>query len=225
MSEGFRIKTSWARIDSAMVEAFRGLPVANVSDGMNRLSGIGDRLQRMHREGLLCGPALTVRSRPGDNLMLHKAIDMAEPGDVIVHDAGGEVTNALFGEMMLAHAQVRGVAGVVIWGAVRDRDAFLRYEMPVYALGVTHRGPYRDGPGEIGFPISLDGMVIRPGDLMVGDGDGVLAVPPDAAPAVLEMAREKTAKEKVQLETTLSGGLDRSWVDRLLVERGCEFVD
>src|SRR3546814_3434814 len=129
-------------------------PVANVSDSMARMDSGGSELRPMHRDGKLAGPALTVRMRPGDNLMLHKAIDMAQPGDVIVCDAGGDVTNSLFGELMLAHAIVRGVAGLVINGAVRDRDAFLERNLPVYAVGVTHRGPYKDGPGEIGFPIS-----------------------------------------------------------------------
>src|SRR3546814_15676169 len=97
----------------------------------------------MHRDGRHAGPALTVRMRPGDNLMLHKAIDMAQPGDVIVCDAGGDVPNSLFGELMLTHAIVRGVAGLVINGAVRDRDAFLERNLPVYAGGVPHRGPAR----------------------------------------------------------------------------------
>src|SRR3546814_15725465 len=114
---------------------------------------------------------------------------MAQPGDVIVCDAGGDVTNSLFGELMLAHAMVRGVAGLVINGAVRDRDAFLERNLPVYAVGVTHRGPYKDGPGEIGFAISLAGMVIQPGDLVLGDMDGVLAVPRASAAQVLERVR------------------------------------
>ena len=143
----------------------------------------------MHRDGMLAGPALTVRIRPGDNPMLHKAIDMATPGDVIVCDAGGDVTNSLMGELMLAHAMTRGVAGVVLNGAIRDRQMFLDRNLPVYALGVTHRGPYKDGPGEIGFPITLYGKVVHPGDLILGDIDGVLAVPRLSAERILESAR------------------------------------
>ncbi|WP_142850849.1 RraA family protein [Telmatospirillum sp. J64-1] len=225
MSEGFRIKKSWTRVESSLVEAFRSLPVANVSDSMQRLNGVGNHLQPMHREGVLAGPALTVRSRPGDNLMLHKAIDMAQPGDVIVHDAGGDLTNSLIGELMLVHAKVCGVAGIVIYGALRDREAFLRLNLPVYALGVTHRGPYRDGPGEIGFPISIEGMLIAPGDLMLGDADGLLAVPRLSAEAILEKARAKNQAEQRQLEATLAGKLDRSWVDRVLAEKGCEIIE
>jgi len=225
MSEGFRIKKSWERIDPALVEQFKPLPVANVSDSMMRMDAGGAALRPMHRDGAMAGPALTVRSRPGDNLMLHKAIDMARPGDIIVCDAGGEVTNSLFGELMLAHAMVRGVAGFVLNGAVRDRDAFLERNLPVYAVGVTHRGPYKDGPGEIGFPVSLGGMVICPGDLMLGDMDGVLVVPRAAAPQVLERAKAKHAAEERQLAATLKGEVDRSWVDKTLIERGCVFID
>ena len=225
MSEGFRIKQSWERIAPPLVDQFRPLPVANVSDSMWRMDSGGDDLRPLHRAGKLAGPALTLRTRPGDNLMLHKAIDMAEAGDVIVCDAGGEVTNSLFGELMLAHAMARGVAGFVINGAVRDREAYLERNLPVYALAVTHRGPYKDGPGEIGFPISLNGMVIHPGDLVVGDMDGVLAVPRAAAPEVLQRSQAKAEAEERQLAATLAGELDRSWVDKTLIERGCEFID
>src|SRR3546814_12820687 len=111
---------------------------------------------------------------------------------------------------MLTHAIVRGVAGLVINGAVRDRDAFLERNLPVYAVGVTHRGPYKDGPGEIGFAISLAGMVIQPGDLVLGDMDGVLAVPRASAAQVLERARAKSEAAERQLAATRRGENDRS---------------
>ena len=125
----------------------------------------------------MAGPALTVKTRPGDNLMLHKALDLAEPGDVIVVDAGGDLTNAIIGEIMSGYAASRGLGGIVINGAIRDAGALRRASFPVYAAGVTHRGPYKDGPGEINVPIAIDGMVIEPGDLIVGDEDGVLVRP------------------------------------------------
>jgi len=225
MSEGFRIKKSWERVEAALVEQFLPLPVANVSDSMFRMDHAGPELRPMHRAGKLAGPALTVRSRPGDNLMLHKAIDMAEPGDVIVCDAGGDLTNSLFGEMMLAHAIRRGVAGFVLNGAVRDRDELLESAIPIFAAGVTHRGPYKDGPGEIGFAISLAGMVIQPGDLVLGDSDGVLAVPRAAVAEVLERSQAKLKAEEKQMAAILDGTVDRGWVDKTLEERGCVYVD
>lgn len=225
MSEGFRIKKTWDRVDPALVEAFRPLPVANVSDGMWRMDSGGAGLRPMHRDGPLAGPAFTVRSRPGDNLLLHKAIDMAEPGDVIVCDAGGDTTNSLFGELMLAHAIRRGVAGLVLNGAVRDCDALYQRNLPVYALGVTHRGPYKDGPGEIGFAIALGGMVIQPGDLVLGDADGVLAVPRASAAEVLERTQAKLKAEEKQMAEIENGTVDRAWVDKTLEARGCVYVD
>jgi len=222
---GFRIKQTWGRVDKALVEAFRGVAVANASDGMNRLSGAGNQLQPMHRDGYLSGPAFTVRARPGDNLMLHKAIDMAQPGDVIVHDGGGEVTNSLIGEMMIAHAKVRGIAGFVINGAMRDREAVKDLNLPIYALGVTPRGPYRNGPGEIGFPICIGGMPVDPGDLVIGDLDGVLSIPQSSVAYVLKQAQKKLEAEERQMELTLQGKLDRSWVDQALRDQGCEFIE
>ncbi|CAN7690313.1 RraA family protein [Ensifer sp. 1H6] len=225
MPIGFRVKNSMKRIDASYVEAFRVLPVANVSDSMSRLVAGGDRLRPMHSGGVLAGPALTVKTCPGDNLMLHKAIDMAAPGDIIVVDAGGDTTNALMGELMLAHAVKRGVAGFVLNGAIRDAEAIRAQPLPLYALGVTHRGPYRTGPGEIGFQISIAGMVINPGDLMLGDIDGIVCVPKADAEAVLKATRAKQDAEAKQMAATLSGTMDRSWVDRELERLGCALVD
>ncbi|MCF3628650.1 RraA family protein [Thalassospiraceae bacterium LMO-SO8] len=223
MSIGFRICTRHQTASKELVEAFAKLPVANVSDSMWRLYAGGSRLRPMHASGGMAGVALTVRSRPGDNLMLHKAIDMAGPGDVIVVDAGGDLTNALIGEMMLAHAIKRGVAGFVIDGAIRDADAIRETNLPMFAAGVTHRGPYKDGPGEINVPISLDGMPVEPGDIVLGDGDGVLAVPQAHAEEILNKAQAKLDAETKQMKAIAEGTNDRSWVDAALKERGCEF--
>jgi regulator of RNase E activity RraA len=224
MTVGFRICRNTRKVGAEMVAKYRGLPVANVSDCMSRLSAGGPRLRPMHRSGALAGPALTVKTRPGDNLMLHKAIDMADPGDVVVVDGGGELTHSLMGELMLAHAIRRGVAGFVINGAIRDAEAFLTRNLPVFAAGVTHRGPYKDGPGEIGYPISLDGMVIEPGDLVLGDWDGVLAVPLNEVVAVHAAAAAKNEAEGRQMAATEAGTVDRSWVDQALARLGCETV-
>ncbi len=99
--------------------------------------------------GVLAGPAVTVKTRPGDNLMIHKALDLAEPGDVVVVDGGGDLTNALIGELMIAHAIQRQLAGIVIYGAIRDAAAIRAGSFPVFATGIHHRGPYKDGPGEV----------------------------------------------------------------------------
>lgn len=223
MSIGFRILNRKRVASPDLVAEFAKLPVANVSDSMSRMTSGGPRLRPMHASGGLAGVALTVRARPGDNLMLHKAIDMAGPGDVIVVDAGGDLTNALMGEMMLAYAVKRGVAGFVLNCAIRDAPAFVETNLPTFAAGITHRGPYKDGPGEINVPISLDGMVIEPGDIMLGDWDGVLCVPCDEAETVLEKTRAKQDAEARQMVAIAEGKNDRSWVDKALRDRGCAF--
>ncbi|HWL83884.1 MAG TPA: RraA family protein [Roseomonas sp.] len=225
MALGFRILRRLHCIEPQLVERFRAIPVANVSDSMSRMVAGGPRLRPMHAGGGMAGPALTVKLRPGDNLMLHKALDMAEPGDVIVADAGGDLTTAIMGDLMLNHAIRRRVGGIVINGAIRDADSIRALDLPVYAAGVTHRGPYKDGPGEINVPVALDGMVVEPGDLMLGDADGVLAVPRLAAAEVLAAAEAKQAAEGREMAAIRAGSSDRSWVDKTLQARGCVFED
>jgi RraA family protein len=218
---GFQIAKRTRKVDAETATRFRELPVANVSDSMARMTAGGARLRPMHAGGMLAGPALTVRTRPGDNLMIHKALDLAEPGDVVIVDGGGDLTNALIGEMMVAHAQTRGIAGLVINGAIRDYDAIHAGTFPVFAAGVTHRGPYKDGPGEINVAIALDGMVIEPGDLVLGDGDGVLCVPFALTDAIYKAAKAKNDAETKQLAAIRAGRSDRSWVDATLQRVGC----
>ncbi len=224
MTIGFKINTRARKASEELLQSYKGLPVANVSDSMNRLFAAGPTLRPMHTSGTLTGSAITVKTRPGDNLMLHKAIDMAVPGDVIVVDGGGEVSNALMGELMLAYAIKKGVVGFVINGAIRDLDAFRSVNLPTFAAGVTHRGPFKDGPGEINVPISIDGMVINPGDIIIGDSDGVLSVPLDDAEWILESTLLKQDKEVKQMAAISEGTNDRTWVDKTLESKGCLVV-
>lgn len=224
MSIGFRVLNRTRKVSTEWVELYRSVPVANASDSMNRMTAGGARLRPMHRQGVLSGVALTVKSRPGDNLMLHYAIDIAEPGDVIVVDAGGDLSNALIGEMMVAYAIKRGVAGIVINGAIRDAASIGAEDFPMFAAGITHRGPYKDGPGEINVPISIDGMVVEPGDLIIGDDDGLLCIPYDHVKDVYERAHAKHVAEQKQLEQIAKGENDRSWVINTLREKGCQLA-
>ena len=221
MTIGFRILNRERTASKELVAEFAKLPVANVSDSMARMTAAGPTLRPMHASGGMAGVALTVKARPGDNLMLHKAIDMAVPGEVIVVDAGGDLANALMGELMLAYAIKKGVVGFVLNGAIRDLDNFRATNLPTYAAGVTHRGPYKDGPGEINVPIAIDGMVIHPGDIMIGDSDGVLCVPIDGAEEILKSTQAKSEAEIKQMAAIEAGTNDRSWVDRALIQRGC----
>lgn len=219
---GFRVLKRRRQVSADVVERFRALPVANISDAMARMSAGGARLRPLHRGGVLAGPAITVKSRPGDNLMIHKALDIASPGDVVVVDGGADLTNALIGELMIAHAHKRGLAGIVIYGAVRDSAWIREHDFPVFAAGISHRGPYKDGPGEINVPIAIEGMVIAPGDLVIGDDDGLLCVAFDEVEAVYAAAHTKHQAEDRQMAAIAAGRNDRSWVDAALARLGCE---
>jgi regulator of RNase E activity RraA len=222
LSVGLRILRRTRTVSPEIIERFRSLPVANVSDSMARMSAGGASLRPMHAGGGLAGPALTVKTRPGDNLMFHKALDLAEAGDVIVVDAGGDLTNSLMGELMLAHAETKRLAGIVVYGAVRDVAYIRSRNFPLFAAGITHRGPYKDGPGEINVPIAIEGMVIHPGDLVLGDDDGVLCVPFDDCEQVYAAAKAKYDAEQRSMQAILAGTDDRTWVDATLRKLNCE---
>jgi regulator of RNase E activity RraA len=217
---GFRVAEDFGRPSKELVEKFRTIPTAIVSDNMHRVFAGGTGLRPFHGDAMMCGSALTVRTRPGDNLMVHKALDIAMPGDVIVVDASGDLTNAIIGEIMLNYAITRGVAGFVIDGAVRDSGAIAKGGLPVYARGVTHRGPYKDGPGEVGVPVTVGGMVVSSGDIMLGDEDGVLAVPQSHAEEILALALSQQGREAGILASIADGTVDRTWVDQTLRTKG-----
>jgi regulator of RNase E activity RraA len=205
------------QVDGALLAGFSGIPVACISDVMQRLVSGGAGLRPIGAASL-CATALTVRVPPGDNLMVHKAIDLARPGDVIVVDAGGDLTNAIVGERMVTVAAARGVAGFVIFGAVRDVAYIRTCGFPVFAAGITHRGPYKNGPGEINYPIAINGIAITAGDLIVGDEDGLVGIPIADAPAICRAARRKADRERDNspLED------DRGWIDAALRKLQCQ---
>lgn len=216
---GFRILPMPATLPAAMVSAYAGLVTPHIGDAMNRLTGtIG--LTRYHREKKLVGRAITVKTRAGDNLMIHKALDMAEPGDVVVVEGSGDVTQAVAGELMLLHAQARGLAGFVIDGAIRDVAAFRDHDFPCYARGATLRGPSKVGPGEINVAVTVGSMAVRAGDLVVGDEDGVIAIPADQLELVLHGARKQSERENQRKEAIAAGRDARGWIDIYLRAQG-----
>lgn len=219
---GYIIMSVPQRPDKELLRQFASVTTPCISDNMHRMHAGAAGLRPYHRSGKLVGSAFTVKTRPGDNLMVHKAIDLAEPGDVLVVDAGGDLTNAIVGEIMLRLAVGKGIAGFVIDGSIRDIGAFSAGEFPVYAKGVTHRGPYKDGPGEINVPVSIGGMVVRPGDIVVGDEDGLVAVPPGSAHDILNLAKAQQEREREIFHSIANGTIDRRWIDELLVQKGCE---
>ena len=218
---GMRINEAIVRPDTALIDAFRPLPVANIGDSINRTFCMHPTI-RPFNDNPLAGPAFTVKVRPGDNLLLHKALDLAAPGDIIVVDGQGDMSNALIGELMVLWAIKRRLGGIIIDGAIRDVNRLRTVSIPVYAAGVTPAGPYKEGPGEINFPVVCGGVVVHPGDIIVGDADGVVVIKPQDASSVLEKASAKSRDEQQTLIDIENGTWGRGWVDATLAAKGCD---
>ena len=197
--------------DSNLIEAFRAAPTSVISDNLDRLTGaVG--LRPFHRgNARMVGTAFTVRTRPGDNLAIHKALELVGPGDVIVVDGGGDDSRALVGEIMKTIAEHRGAAVYVIDGAIRDVGAFESSEFPCFARSVIHRGPYKNGPGAINVPVSVGGAVFSPGDIVVGDEDGVVAFPPSIATDLLQAVQAQIEREEQTLQAIREGRYQGSY--------------
>jgi RraA family protein len=218
---GYRINPCADAPAGAIVTAFREMPVAAIGDAMSRNVGtIGLRAYHRRPETVLCGPAVTVRVRPGDNLMIHKALMMVRPGDVLVIDGGADLTQALVGGLMRTTCVARKLAGLVIDGAIRDVLEWAEDGMPIFARGNTHRGPTKDGAGEINVPISCAGMAVMPGDLIVGDADGVIAVPAAQAVDILQRTRAHLEKEAKIRAGNAAGASDPERFDATLRAKG-----
>lgn len=219
-SIGFRIlPLPQPPVAADIVAGFAEIGTAQISDCMGRLYGVAG-LRALHAGAArIAGRAVTVKTRPGDNLMIHKAISLAGAGDIIVVDGAGDTTNALVGELMAMDAESRGIVGFVIDGAIRDLDVFQQGSFGCFARGAAHKGPYKDGPGEINVPVSIGGQVIFAGDVIIGDADGVVAVPAALADEVLASARKKEADEQVTKDKLRSGTYTKPWVDRTIAEK------
>ena len=214
--KALRKNLSAAQAAPAVIAALRDIPLAALSDNMHRNIGTS-RLLPYHRpvRQTMAGTAVTARSRGGDNLTYLRALEFCRPGDVLVIDAGGDLNNAVVGGILSFYAATIGVAGVVINGAVRDVAELREREFPVYALGVTHRGPYKDGPGEINVPISVDGMVVNPGDIVVGDQDGLLAIPQDGVEELIQKALGVLETEAETVRAMKEGRWNHAFIDAL----------
>ena len=227
MSIGFRVFLQRNLPPKELVEAYKTLPAANVADCMGRLSAISSAIRLMTKPfaGSMAGPALTVKMRPGDNLMLHKAINMVQDGDIIVVSNAGDRSLAIIGEIMTAYAKSRKVGGFVLDAPIRDVDTLYNFGVPIYAAGSTPAGPSRFGPGEINVPIACGNIQVNPGDIILGDADGVIVIPLGDAAELLEKAKAFSAQDQARVQAALTGTADRSWVDKSLEEKGCEIID
>ena len=226
MPAGCKIKRNFERPAKELVEAFREIPVANIDDNMGRIAAVDASIFPLNPNAKILGTAFTVNAPAGDNLLFHKALDMAQPGDVIVLANKGSLSRSLCGEIMSNYAKSRGLAGIIIDGCIRDSAALRELDFPVYAKGVTPNGPYKNGPGEMNFPVSFAGIIINPGDIIVGDADGLLVIRPEDAEELAKKAKAWHDSEEKQLEGILTKGeWVRPWVDDKLKEVGFEFVD
>ncbi len=203
----------FTRPDPALVERFRSIPVANIDDCMERTAAVDSGIRPINPTPLL-GPAFTVRVAPGDNLYFHKALDLAQPGDVVVIDAGGYTQRAIFGALMINYLRVRGIAGVIVDGAVRDVEELREMtDISIYARAVTPNGPYKNGPGALGTTVSFGGQTVRPGDIIAGDADGIIVIPPEQAETIHAQTLEVMDKEAKILEGILKDHVyPRPWL-------------
>jgi RraA family protein len=227
---GRRIFTEINRPDRELVEKFRGIPSSNINDMMNRMFNMYGDLRCYLKNCSMVGTALTVHVSEGDNALLHLAMDMAQPGDVIVLDGSGCMSRALCGEIMFNYAKTKGIAGFVLDGCIRDADAIDSIGFPVYAKGVTPQGPWKIGSGEINVPISCCGQVVFPGDIIVGDPDGIVVIRPEMAEEVLESVAGKFAGELKTLQNYANGIMpDRekhaNMYKQTATDNGCLFFE
>lgn len=202
---GLRIFTQIERPARELVEQFADLPTSNINDEMNRLFCM-DAGIKPYNDLHLIGTAVTVKAPVGDNLMFHRALDLAEPGDVVVVDGAGALERSLAGEMMITYAEKRGLAGLVVDGALRDLDGIRSAKIPIYTRGINPQGPFKNGPGEINVPISCGGQVVFPGDILVGDEDGIVVIRPEWAEEILAKAKAKYEQECKKLENFAAHG-------------------
>jgi len=219
---GFRVRSEVERPEPDAIAGFSAFETPAISDQMNRLYTMAPAIRNVAGEHMrLVGPACTVKVYPGDNLMVHKALDVAQAGDVIAIDTSASTMTAVLGDLVSTKARHRGVAGFVVDGLIRDLPGIRALgDFPVFARGVTPIGPLHRGPGEINYPVSVGGIVVHPGDLIVGDLNGVVVVPRDIVGSILGRLTEQAARESSYTAAVARGEFSNEWVDALLAQHG-----
>jgi regulator of RNase E activity RraA len=208
------------RVSPESVARARRYPAAVLCDVQGRRGALHGRIGPLNPRMSVCGPAFTVEVRPGDNLMVHLALALARPGDVIVVDGKADQTCALIGDLMVTQAQAAKLGGLVIDAACRDWNEIASRDFPVFACGANPCGPTKGLPGRLGIPISVGGTAVEPGDLVVGDADGVVVIPRLQVQAVLAAAEDKLAAERQRLDEIARGLLVSPWLDDALAQAG-----
>ncbi len=208
------------RVSPAVVEHAKAYASTILCDVAGRRGSLHGRVQPLAPTMKVAGPAFTVEARPGDNLGFHLALALARPGDVLVVDGKGDLSSALFGDLMVTQAQAAGIAGLVVDGAVRDTSELIERGYPVFAAGRNPAGPTKGIPGRLSIPICVAGAPVNPGDLVVGDADGVVVVPRNDVETVLAAAAKKLADEQQRLKEIAEGALISPWLDDALRSAG-----
>jgi len=213
---GFRVRSTWPRPGAVLLEAFGAASSAQVADCMSRLGAMDSGMRPIWPSPRIIGAALTVWCHSGDNLMLHKALSLVQPGDIIVMNTQGNVNNSGFGELIATSAVKAGVRGVIVDGTVRDADALETMRLPVYSRGLSPNGCNKDGAGEVGAIVACGGVAVRPGDVILADRDGVTVVPLEDAPEVAKLAAAQIEREEKRKFEIARGVLVRPEIDETL---------
>lgn len=200
MINPIRITPDITRAPAELVDQFRQYPVANLGDAMDRIGIVDAGITPMWEGAAAVGSALPLLTVAGDNLALIEVLDLIQPGDFIAVNAAGYTDRAVMGDNLAQRFQAFGAVGAVVDGAARDRDIIRDFAFPVWSRGISPAGPFKHGPGTIGSPIALGGVVVNAGDIIAADSDGVIVIPRDRAEEVLagaaEIARIEAEKDE-----------------------------
>jgi len=208
------------RVTPDQIDRARQYQAAILCDVAGRRGTLHSRIRALHPAMTVCGPAFTVEVRPGDNLMFHVALAVAKPGDVIVVDGKADATCALFGDLMVTQAAAAGLGGFVVDAASRDTASLAAGSFPIFAAGTNPCGPTKGLPGRMGIAVSVGGVAVAPGDLIVGDVDGVVVIPKADIEEVLAAAQKKVAAEAQRIHEIEQGLLVSPWLDDALRQAG-----
>lgn len=208
-----------------VLDAVAEFPPATLHEAQGRTGALDGRIKPIFPGMQFCGPAVTVRCTPGDNLMVQAAISIAQPGDVIVVDAGDSPEQGPFGEVLATAAKARGVAAMVFNCGVRDAPAIRKLGLPVFSVGLSIKGTVKETLGEVNHPVVVGGVHIEPGDVVCGDDDGVVRVRAAEAATIADKSREREAKEARFMERLRNGEnvLEVLGMDRVLTAKGCSW--
>jgi len=215
------IRRDFERVSPEIVKKASTFAASILADVAGRRGTLDGRITPLSSATRIAGPAFTIEVRPGDNLMIHAAMSMAKPGDILVVDGKGDRTCALMGAIMINACKKLGIAGVILDAAVRDVEEIRELGFPVYSVGSNPNGPTKFVPGRINWPISCGGIAVNPGDLIVGDADGVVVVEREKAQSLLDQAAKKVADERARIADIVAGkNLRPKWLEGSLRAAG-----